>query len=204
VTKLTTALLALFVAFLSFTGTALAASAADAVAEGSLFDLAKPVLDAVRSGNGWLAAALALVLLVGVARKYLAPRGGRWAWLGSKAGGALCNVLLGLGGMLATAFTAGTLPSWGLLLTSLKVSVVAAGGFTLIKDLAAPALRWLEGKAPAWARPWIAPVFKLLLWPFEQGGAAKVAKAEAAGKAATEAKPAQGTAAITGPTDELP
>lgn len=189
------ALLLAAVAYLSFTATSVAATtaiaAADVSADGSLLDLAKPVLDAVKNGNGWLAAALAVVLLVTAARKF---KGSRLPWLDSKAGAAAANVLTGFAGMLATAFGAGTLPSWALVAVSLKVSIVAAGGFTLIKELAGPALRWVEGKSPAWLRPLVKPVFDLILWPFEKRD--PVADAKAAGDAAVKAKPAQGAAAV--------
>lgn len=198
-------IVALFAFLAAFTGTAMAASATVAVADvspdASWIDLAKPVLEAVRAGNGWLAAALALVLLTTAGRKYGASR---WPWLSSKAGGALLNLLLSFGGMAATALAAGTLPSWALAATALKVSLAAAGGFTLIKELAAPALRWLESKAPAWLRPWLAPAINLALWAFEGKGKAAVAKAEAAGQAAVEAKPAAGAEGVTGKHRRIP
>lgn len=202
--RLITAALVVIALYLGFAGTAIAASTTvavvDAPGDGSIFDLAKPVFDAVRSGNGWLAAALALVLLVAGARRYGAKR---FPWLTSKSGGAAANVLLSFGGMLATAFAAGSAPTWALALTSLKVSIVAAGGFTLIKELAVPALRWIESKAPAFARPYIGPLFNVLCNLFEGRGTAAIAKAEAAGKAAVTAKPAPGLAGVVGKTDEL-
>lgn len=203
-TKIVTAFLAMFTFLLAFTGTALAASAADVATDWSWLDSVRPVLDAVRGGNGWLAAALAIVLVVGLAKKFLAPRGGKWEWLNGKAGGAIANGLLAFGGMLATAITAGTAPSWALALVALKVAIGAAGGFTLIKELAVPVLRWIESKVPAFAKPWVKPLFDLLCSLFEKPGAAAIAKAEAAGKAAVEAKPARGIKGVAGKMDELP
>lgn len=189
--------LAMVVMFLSFTGlsvafatgTELVRVAAPEVAEPGLLDLAKPILEAVRSGQGFAAAALALVFAVAAVRRYASPR---FPWLASDVGGTLLNLLASLGGALATALAAGTAPSLGLLASALGVAFAAAGGYSAAKRLLAPLLEKLKSKAPAWA----APIFDLALWVFAKPSA--VAKAEAAGAAAVEAHPPGGLEGIAG------
>lgn len=161
--------------------------------DASIVDLAKPVLDAIMHGHGWLGAASALVLVVALLRRWGTAR---WPALGGKAGGAALNLLTAFGGAAATALLAGQAPSVGLALAALKVSGAAAAGFELVKELAAPALRWGEARAPGWLRPVLKPALDLLLWAFEKRGDAAVAAAKAAGDAAVAAKPAAGAAAV--------
>lgn len=198
-------LVAALVALLSFTGTALAASGTVALAatmdavppDASWIDLAKPVLEALVHGNPLLAGALAIVLAVALARKYLAPKGGRWAFLSTDAGGTGLTFLGALGTALAAAVTAGTAPSWALIVAALTTAAVASGGYTGMKRLVAPFLRWLVSKLPAKARPFANGILSVVLWAFESKSAAtKVAEAEAAGAAAVEAKPSTGTSSV--------
>lgn len=186
----------LLVVFGAFTATAFAASAAASVEpDPALIDLARPVLDAVMHGQGWLAATFALVLLVGLAKRF---GGDRFPWLRSDAGGASLVLVGGFGGAVATALAAGGAMGGALALTALKVSMAAAGGFALIKKLLMPALRKVAARCPAWTQP----IFALVFWIFDQP--TPVAKAEAAGVAAVKAKPAAGIAGVTGAPHDVP
>lgn len=190
--KFFTMVLAALVAAFSFGATASAAGAA-ASDEGSILELAKPVFDAVMSGQGWLAAALALVLTVGAARRYLPawfPK--RMGWIKSDAGSTLSTFLLSLGGAFATAFAAGAAPSMLIAKTALGVAIAAAGGYQALKHLVAPLLRAMRAKLPAFTHP----ALDLILWIFNRP--TRTESAEAAGAAAVAAKPAAGAAGVVG------
>lgn len=198
VTALFTAVLAFIVVTFAYVGTA---AAADLPADASWIDLAKPVLDAAVSGSPALALACALVAAVALARKY----GGspadhpRWPWIMTDVGGTALTFLGSLGAAFAAALTGGALPSLGLLWTALVVAAGASGGYTAIKRLAVPVLRFLESKLPAKLKPWVGWAFDAALYLFENRGqtkAAKIAKAEQAGAAAVQAKPAEGAAKV--------
>ena len=180
------------ITLLALASTAFAAGAA-APDDGTLLDLARPVFDAVMHGQGWLAAALALVFVVAGARRY-GPKwfSNRMAWITSGAGTTLANFLLSLGGALATAFAAGAGPSMALALTSFKVAAAAAGGYEALKYLIAPLLRKLRDKLPVWMRP----ALDMFLWMFDRPD--PVAKAKAAGDQAVKENPPPGVTAITG------
>lgn len=95
--------------------------------------LAPLVLQAVQSGNWSLLAALALVALVWLARKY----GGKYLpVLTTSRGGAALALLGGIGGAVATALAAGAPVSAALLVKGVTVGLTAAGGWTVIKTLA--------------------------------------------------------------------
>jgi len=193
----TTVLVAL-VGVLSFGASAWAAGAATPD-DGSLLDLARPVFDAVMHGQGWLAAALALVLVVAATRRY-APKWfpNRMSWLTTDAGSTLATFLLSLGGAFATAFAAGAGPSIAVAKMSLGVALGAAGGYQALKHLIAPLLRALRDKLPPFARP----VLDMILWVFDKPS--RAADAEAAGDAAVKAKPGTGIAGVTGAPKDWP
>lgn len=174
----------------TFAGVAAAQSAAGGE-EATLLDLARPVAEALLSGNPGLAAALALVLAAAIARRYLAPK---VPFFASDVGGALLVLVGSFGGAAAAAITGGA--SWSLALawTALKIATAAAGGYSLAK----PLILWAAEKSPSWLKP----VFALVLWVFEKGS--PVAKAEAAGAAAVAANPAPGAESITGPHRDVP
>lgn len=178
------------VAFLvAFTGTAMAASLPDAE---SLIDLARPVLAAVKSGQGYAAAALALVLMTALARRFGAKR---WPWLNSDAGGSLLTLVGSFGGAVATALAAGSLPTLGLAWTAFGVAVAASGGYTMVKRLIVPGLVWLQSRLPGWAQP----VLSLVLWMFTKPD--PIAVAEKAGNEAVAANPGKGIEGVTGGPD---
>lgn len=195
--------LALAAFFVAFTGTAIAASSTVAVAsaaevvapDASWLDLAQPVIKALTSGNPALACACALVLAVFLARTYGSKR---FPILATDAGGTALTFLASFGAACAAAFSAGALPTTALLWTSLTIAAGASGGYTAVKRLIVPALRWAEGKLPASLRKFVSPLFNLALFFFEnrKGGQVAIAKAEAAGTAAVEAAPSKGAEGV--------
>lgn len=181
----------------SFSTTAFAAANADE-AGASLVDLAKPVLDAVMSGQGFYAAALTLVLAVALMRRY-APK---WApklfgWVASDAGGVLTSFLMSFAGAMATTLAGGDAPSFGMAKSAVGVALAASGGYVALKKLIAPALRVLQVKAPAWAKP----IIGFLIWVAERPDA--ISKSVKAGDAAVAAKPSTGAAGVTGAPREI-
>lgn len=179
---------------LAFTGTALAAGAVSPD-DGSLLDLARPVLDAIMSGHYAAGAALALVLAVALARRY----GVRYLpWLASDEAGAALVLAGSFGGAMATALLAGAPLSLALAWMSLQVAAGGAGVYVLAKKLLTRPLRWLQGKLPAWARPAI----DVVLWIFNRPTAGSTATA--AGAAAVTTSPGAGVESLVGETDEVP
>ena len=140
-----------FVAIFSFLATAFAAGAV-ARDDGSLLDLAKPVLAAVMSGQWVLGAALALVFVVAGARRYLVTH---VHFLGTDAGAAVLTLVGAFGGALATALAAGASVTAGLMWTALGVATAAAGGYSLVRKLLVDPLcasAWYRERAAPWMR----------------------------------------------------
>ena len=160
---------------LSFVGTSVAMAQS-----GELSELAKPLLDAVMSGQYALAAALALVLAVALLRRY---GSGRWPSLGSAAAGSLLVLLGGFGAALATSLSAGGALSFALAYSALKVSLYAAGGYSILK----PLLSAVRGKSP----PWLSRILGMFTWVFDKPN--KLVDAHIAGAEAVEADPGKGT-----------
>lgn len=186
---LTIALVAGACALLGFAGTTFAATGAEVAGE-SLFDLARPLIDAVMGGNYFLAAVFALVIAVTAVRKYGSQL--NWlAWTKSDWGTPLLVLLGSFGTAFAATIGAGQMPGWGAARAAFGVAVAAAGGWKLAKELAVPVLEKLGAR---W--PWATPLLKLLLWAFDRPD--PVAEAEAAGDAAVEADPPSGLEGITG------
>lgn len=191
---------------LSLTGTALAQGVADTAgaADPSWLDLARPVIDATLHKQPALAGALALVLAVALLRQLATGRTSKfWSMVKSDAGGTALTFFGALGTAVAAAMTAGTMPSWGLLWSAIGIAAAASGGYTAIRRLVAPALRWVEDKVPAPLRPMVTFVFNLVLYFFEKKPGA-IAEAEKAGADAVKAKPAQGAEAVTGAPKKFP
>lgn len=174
---------------LAFGGVSFAADAVATAPDGSLLDLAKPVFEAVMAGHWILGAALALILLVALVRRYVGPH---VPFLHSDVGGALLSLAAGFGSGLAAALAAGGPVSWGLAWTALTVSVAAAGGYTLLAKLIRP----LEDAAPAWLKPFLA----MITWIFDKPDAA--AEAAKAGDAAVAAHPAAGVEVVLPHVDD--
>ncbi len=186
-----------FIGMVSFLGVAHAAAAVEPDG-GSLLDLAKPIYDQLLAGHFIACGALALVLVVGLMKRY-APVGKIQDFLHSDAGGALTTFLVALGGAVATATISGATWHWSMLGAAGTIAFAAAGSFALIKKLIVTPLLasvWYQTKAPVWFKD----VLGMALWLFSKPDT--VATAEAAGTAAVVAAPAGGTVAVTGvPTD---
>lgn len=186
---------------LSFSAMAFA-SGATTTDEGSLLDMARPIFDAVMHGQWWLGAALALVFACAAIRKYLPDSwGGKFAR--SDFGGMLTAFGMSFGGAAATAFAAmGTAVSFamvpGVAFMALKVAIFAVGGYKAIHELGkwVTSTAWYQTKAPAIVKTIVSFVLSMI-------GSSAIAKAEAAGKAAVEAKPAPGAASVVGEGTDL-
>lgn len=95
-------------------------------------EFARHLLDAVTSRNYALLAALVVVVLVYLLRKF----GGRFIpFFNTDRGGAVLVLGVSLAGAVANALAAGAPFSLALLLTALQVALTAAGGFTIIKRI---------------------------------------------------------------------
>lgn len=169
------------------------ASAATGVATGDtepgLYELAKPVVEAIFNSDPGLAAALALVLVAGATNRYA---GKRWPIFNTGAARALTVLVGSFGGAAAAAITGGA--SWSLTLAwnSLKIAAGAAGVYSLLKSLLLPVVKSLRGKLPSWLRP----VFDFVIAVFEKPN--PIAEAQAAGDAAVAASPSAGIAGVVG------
>lgn len=204
VSKIFTVLSLAVLALLAFT---VSAHAADAVTPpgDSWLDLARPVFDAIKGGHYIAAAALALVLSVGLLKLYAKkiPKVGEWldTAVHTDVGGTLTTFAMSFGGALATA-TMATGSGWsGLSLSVLKMSglvgLTAIGGYVGIKKLLIPLLKKIAPKCPAWTQPLFAAVF----WLFDKPD--PVAEAEGAGNDAVAANPAPGSTKITGEPEKF-
>jgi hypothetical protein len=179
-----------------FTGFLVSANAASTVVpeDGNLLDLARPIFDEIMKGHFIAAAALALVLMVALVKRYAPGKAGEFVH--SDAGGSLTTLLMAFGGALATATMGGASWTWGMLWTAGSLAVTAAGGYVLAKKLIVePLLRPLSKKAPAWMQP----VFSMVMWLFDK----KVAEQEAAKKAGDEAVAANPPTGIVPPPVDL-
>lgn len=188
-----TACLMLFVSLISFAGTAVAAGAVSPD-DGTLLDLAKPILDAVMKGQWAFAAAAALVLCVAAAKRYA---GKKFPFLHTDMGGVTLTLLGSFGGAMVTALAAGSAPTWALAFMAMKVAAGAAGGYAMLKKTLVPALALLRPKMPTMLRP----VVDLILWVFAKPSATETA--ETAGDAAVHEHPAGGIEGILGEADDL-
>lgn len=144
------------------------------------------LIDAWRSNNkGFLAAAI-VVAAVWAVRKLAAPK---VAWLRSDLAGVVLAFLAAGAGALATTMASGSPFGWAMLLSALKVAVMAMGSYSVIRKALGPLLKDMP-----WAGRFLDALF---------GGAEQIKEeAEQAGKDAVAAKPPTGAASITGePTD---
>lgn len=187
--------LALAVTAVSCSATAYAAGEATQNTD-NLFEMARVVYKAVMSGDYVLAAALALVLLVAVATRYLSPY---WPFLTTEAGKMALVVAGSFGGAVATAKAAGAPVSAGLLWTALGVAVTAAGGYKMVRVLLVPAIEKLRDKTPTWIR-WLPD---LVLWVFARDTKA-IEKAAKAGEDAVKKNPPTGTSGVIGAPRDVP
>lgn len=184
-----------FIGIITFGATSFAAGTAAGTADSSsLLDLLKPVFDAFNGGHYAFAAALLVIALVALVKRYF---GDKIAFLHSDAGGSLLALVMAGATASATALAApGAHFTLALLKSSLLVGVGAAGGYSMLKALLVdPILVPYLSK-----RSWGAPVLLVINFIFSHGAAAAQAQATAtaAGEAAVTAKPATGVAGATG------
>ena len=173
---------------LVFAGTALAQGAV-AGDNSSVLDLLTPVLEAFRGGDYAAAGALALVVLVAVARQYGSKvPGAVGAFLAGELGAATLVLVGSFAATLAAMVSGPGVATAAVVWTAAKIAFYASGGFALAKKFAYPVLVKLRAKLPGWA----AAILDVLLWVMDGGKAAAIAKAEKAGKAAVDAKPSPG------------
>ncbi len=98
----------------------------------NLSEFLQLVVSAVAAGKWASVAALVLVATVWALRKFIAPK---VPFFATGEGGAVLTIATSFGGALATALLAGTAVSGGLILSSLQVALLAAGGWSLLKHL---------------------------------------------------------------------
>lgn len=176
------------IAMLSFVTTTSVAHAAD---EDALLDLAKPVFDAVVSGQWVYAAALSLVLAVAVARKY----GGKiHPFLDTGTGAMLLAVLGSFGASLAAGLAGGVAVTWSILWGSLKVAAIASGGYGMFQRLIMPLVNRISKRYPK-----IGWFLKPLSWVFRD----RASEANVAGDAALAANPSKGLSGVVGEVKEI-
>lgn len=183
---------------LVFTATAFAQGSL-AGADVSILDLAKPVYEAVMSGDWWIATSFGLVLMVAAFKRYAPGKAGELA--NTDLGGALLVLVGAFGGALGTGLLAsGTdVLTLALVTASFKIAFSAAGGYALVKKLLVPVVEKIALKAPAWAQP----LFAMLLWAFAKPEPVAIVDAEKAGQAAVDAAPAPGIDSVVGPPTEI-
>lgn len=105
--------------------------------------LAKQIFDAIMSGQWALVAALALILVVFVLRKFVAPK---VPFLASDAGGAILVLATSIFGAFGNALAAGQPLSFALAVKALQIGFAAAGGWAVLKKALLPAGQWLLKK----------------------------------------------------------
>lgn len=197
IAPVTSGLAALGLFLVAFTASAHAAGAV-APDEGSLLDLARPIFDQVMAGHYIAAAALSLVFLVALAKRYAPGKYGDF--IRGDVGGSLMTLLGSFGGALSLATIGGAPWTWGMLTTALTVAFAAAGGYALIKKLIVEPLvksTWYQTKAPAWLKA----ALSIVLWMFDKKAAET--KATADGQAAVIANPPTGVTGVVGEPTEI-
>lgn len=190
------------IAVISMTATVFAANAvAIPSGDSSVSDMAHAVYDAITSGHYIASAALMLILVVALLRRYAGVVSSKIeAFVHSDIGVALTTLLLAFGGALATATIGGDAWHWSMLWMSATVAFAAAGSYAMLKALVydkIAASDWYKTRAPEWFKL----AFGLLGWVFDKPDAVK--QSEQAGKDAVAAKPSEGLAAVAGKPTEL-
>lgn len=192
-----TALSLAALAFLAFGATAIAAPGGYAD-DGSLLDMFKPVVEAVKNGHFALGGSLLVIFLMAVAKRYLPEKwGGKW--VRSDAGGVAFAFGFAFFGSLGTALAApGAAVNGAMAMAALKFGLGAIGGFVAIHKLATWAVgtAWFKAHAPAWLVSGLSFVLALI-------GSSAIKKAEAAGQKAVDQNPPQGPAAATGDVGQI-
>jgi len=163
--------------FLSFFGTAAAFAAADPE---DLSAIAKAIYEGATSGQYAFAAAMGVVLLVALLRRY---GGSRWPILSHKLVAPALVLVAAFGGAVASALGAGAPVNAGTLWAALKIAALSAGGYALLK----PYIGLLGSKFP-----WAQPLLAILSMVFDAKQGAADAKAKKAGEDAVSSDPGAG------------
>jgi hypothetical protein len=180
-----------------WSGVAYAAGVVDPQ-DGTL-DLAKAIHDAFAGGHYAYCAALAIILMVALVKRYIVPRE---HWLQEYAGSTALTLVGASATALASSLAGGGPITGALIESSLLVGVGAAGGYTVVKKLLIqPVIAPLQDKLPVWAKP----IFSTVMWIFDRPPTAAQAEATAqtAGMTAVVNDPPKGADGITGKPTEI-
>lgn len=135
---------------LGFTATAHAAAAVDP-AIGTAPDIIGAIHSALAGGHYAYVAAMALVGVVALARKY---GGARWPALHTDLGSALLACAGAFGTALSASLVSGAGLNWGIVTGAGTVAFGALGGYAAVNALIVkPYLVPLAAKAPSWMQP---------------------------------------------------
>lgn len=174
--KLLIAMAAIGLFILALSGVAFAASDAS-----DLGGLLNDALDAFKSGDFAIGVIASVVMAVGLLRRF---GGSRLGFLSHKLVAPLLVFLSAYGFAMLLALQAGEAFTAALAWGTFKTSLMAAGGYSLLK----PYLDKLQAIAPAW----MDPLFALVGVVFQSRQQALRAKAKAAGEDAVAAHPSEG------------
>lgn len=173
----------------AFTGSAIAAQAVDPTSgDPALLDTLRSILDAAVHGYPLLAAALGIVFLCSLARKYM-PAKYTEGVKGDIIGTALAFVMAFAGASATALAVPGVHLSIALLSPAFHVGIIAIGGYTVIHKVAQwiEQTKWYQTKAPAWLKT-------ILSFSTSIFGSDALKKAKDAGDAAVKANPPKGAA----------
>ncbi len=189
-----------FIALFFYLGFSASAFASDLAlpADTSWLDLARPILDAIKDGHGWIAAASALVALSAFALRYLSPR---YAIFRTPIGALLVVFTGAYGGGVLTALAAAgvTALTPALALTALKIAIAAAGGYSILRPLLVDVIEpFLLARFP-----FLKPLLDLVTYIFDKPPASVIAKAEKAGADAVAVLQPKGVEGVTGKPTEI-
>ncbi len=107
-----------------------AAVPADPYSNGGLF--LERVLEAVKSSNWRMLAALAVIALVYAARRWASRV---WPWLATDRGGAALVLATAMLGAVVNTWGAGKAMSLQMVLSALQIGFLAGGGYAVVKKL---------------------------------------------------------------------
>lgn len=173
----------------AFTGSAFAAQALDpTAADPALLDTLRALANAAVHKQPLLAGALSIVLLCGLARRYM-PAKYKEGLKGDIIGTAIVFMMSFAGAVAAALADSSSVFSTVVALTALKVGWVAIGGYTVIHVIAKAIQNttWFQTKAPEWLK-------LVLRFSTSIFGSDAIKKAEVAGEAAVAADPPKGMA----------
>ncbi len=174
----------LFFMTLSFFGTAVVMAQDE-----NLSELARPVLDAVLSGDYMYAAAAGLVLLVALVRRY---GGAAHPFLASKKFAPVLVLIGAVAAALGTAVSAGaSLFDVKVLWGAIKVAVAASGSYVFLKAALDPVIARLKAHTPDKLK-FIYALLEIVVQSGQKAQEAAIKKAVKAGDKAVAVQPSLG------------